>query len=349
MTQDYLKQKVNVVLAIQPEEVKRNIDENLMNIPNWFGDMFYPNSHEAYIVSAGPSMEKYVKQLNLKERMENPERTFVVFCVKHALPRLLDMGIQPDFCVILDGRPIEAESTHGINRKSLFKKIPDKTIFFVASMSNPSYAQHLLTNGARVLGWHTQVTGIKDFQDKGIIKEPVISGGTSSGTRAICLATAMGMRSITLVGFDSCIFNITEEQMQELDAKGRPKYISTNLPVLNPTSFTESVEKELMDSLYSNFKNRGFILNSSLSKSFITTGELLAQAQDFEHIFSNSTIDCHFRVLDDGLVNHMFNNMPNVPKRSYDFVTYLRNLCPRKNLSEVKKKEIILLKNKRKP
>ena len=184
-----------MVLSIPPETVDYNIKTNLQLIPTWFGELFHPNGYKAYIISAGPSMEKYVTELKIKERMDHPQRDFVVFCVKHALPRLVKMGIEPDFCVILDGRPFEEESTHGIKRKSLFEVIPPKTIFMVASMSNPGYAKHLLTHGARVLGWHTAVDGIKKFQESGIITEPVIAGGTSSGTRCIGIANTMGSLS----------------------------------------------------------------------------------------------------------------------------------------------------------
>jgi hypothetical protein len=338
----YLPTKVQVVLAVSPEQVDLNIKTNLKQIPNWFGDLFYPNGYEAIIVSAGPSMEKYVEELNLKERMEKPDRTFVVFCVKHALPRLMAMGIEPDFCVILDGRPIDEDSTHGVNRVSLFEKIPDRTVFLIASMSNPGYANYLMTNGARVLGWHTAVDGIKKFQEQGIIREVVISGGTSSGTRCIGIANAMGIRDMTLVGFDSCIHDPTPEQLTMKDSKGRTKYLPIDLPVKNPLNFISDEEKYLIDIVTKGFENRGLVYQSTLSKRFYSTGELIAQAQDFESILTNTMFDIKFKVLDDGLVNHMHNNLPNVSKRSYDFVSYIRSLCPRKNPSQMPKKDVVL-------
>lgn len=344
----FLPTKVNVVLSIPPEQVHHNIQANLHQIPNWFGELFYPNGYEAIIISAGPSMEKYVTELNIKERMKNPERGFIVFCVKHALPRLIDMGIEPDFCVLLDGRPFEEDSTHGVNRKGLFKTIPDNTIFLVASMSHPGYANYLMTNGARVLGWHTAVDGIKKYVQSGQIKEAVISGGTSSGTRCIGIANALGIRDMTLVGFDSCIHNPTEEQLKEKDKKGRPKYLPVDLPVKNPNAFANEDEKKIIDMLGEGFQERGYTFNSSLAKRFHTTGELMAQAQDFESIFSNTMFDSKFRVFDDGLVSHMFNNMPNIADRNYDFSTFIRHLCPRKFRSEMPKREVTLGKRREK-
>lgn len=336
----FIGKKVNVVLSIQQEEVDRNISENLKNIPAWFGELFYPNGFRSVIVSAGPSMEKYVEQLDLKEQMKNPNRDFVVFSVKHSLPRLLDIGVEPDFCVVLDGRDFEGVSTHGINRKSLFNRIPQKTIFMVASMSHPGYAKFLMTHGARVLGWHTAVTGIEKFRESGHIREPIISGGTSSGTRCIGISNAMGIREIDLVGFDSCILNPTEEELRMLDHKGRPKYLPVDLPVLNPTASKE--QQAMIDFLEQSFRDNGFVYTAGLQKRFYTTGELLAQSQDFEAMLTNTQYDMKFRVFDDGLVSHMFGNMSNIPRRSFSFIEYLKTVCPRKDYSDVPKKELVL-------
>ncbi len=336
----FISKKVNVVLSINQEEVDRNIMDNLRNIPVWFGELFYPNGYEAIIVSAGPSMEKYVEQLNLRERMKDPKRSFVVFAVKHALPRLLKMGVEPDFCVLLDGRDFEGESTHGINRKTLFDNIPQKTVFMVASMSHKGYAEYLLTHGARVLGWHTAVTGIEKFRDSGHIREPIISGGTSSGTRCIGIANAMGIREISLVGFDSCIHNPTEEQLKELDHKKRVKYMPVDLPIMNPKATPE--QQQMINFLEQSFRQDGLVYSAGLQKRFYTTGELLAQSQDFEAMFANTQYDMQFKVFDDGIVNHMFANMPNILRRSFSFVEYVKNICPRKDYSDVVKKELVL-------
>jgi hypothetical protein len=51
---------------------------------------------------------------------------------------LLEAGIQPWACVILDPRPITGTSTHGIVRQELFKEIDPHTKFFIASMTDPT-------------------------------------------------------------------------------------------------------------------------------------------------------------------------------------------------------------------
>lgn len=331
----YLDKRVKVFLSVSEEQVKANIAYNMANIPVWFSRMFYPNGYKAYIVSAGPSMEKYVEELKIKDRMEHPHRDFIIMCVKHALPRLLAMGIEPDFCVLLDGRPLDEESTHGVLRRTLFEKIPEKTIFLVASMSNPGYAEYLQANGARVMGWHTQVTGLDSFMH--LIKEPIVSGGTSSGTRCIALAHLMGIREMTLVGFDSCLHNPTPAQLAELDDKGRKKYIDVDMAV---DAFFDKKQEQLLVKLTESYAKLGLEYKSTISKRFYTTGELLAQAQDFEDIFGNATYDIKFNVFDDGLVNHMFQNMPGRAKRDYSFVEYFKKAVPRRDLSILPKKTL---------
>jgi uncharacterized Rossmann fold enzyme len=340
---NFLPVKVNVVLSINKEEVRHNISTNLKNIPVWYNRLFYPNGFHAYIISAGPSLEKYVTELNLKERMTHPNRGFVVFCVKHALPRLLKMGVEPDFCVILDGRDFDGISTHGEHRKKLFETIPQKTIFLVASMSNPGYATYLMSNGARVMGWHTQVSGLEEFTNE-IANTIVVNGGTSSGTRAISLAHNFGCRKVTLVGFDSCIHNPTEADMLKKDDKGRPKYLPVDLPV--PAKMTMEHQKKIME-LTEMYAKEGLVYQNSLAKRFYTTGELLAQAQDFEGVFGNAQLDIEFDVKDDGIANHMFKNMQNRPIRDFSFIEYFRSTVPRNNLQEVTKKKVTLKSDKK--
>lgn len=337
----FLPVQVNAKLAVSEDAVKKNISENMDIIPTWFDNLFYPNGYQAYIISAGPSMEKYVADLNLKERMTHPHRDFLVFCVKHALPRLLAMGVEPDYCVILDGRPFDEDSTHGVNRKALFKKIPEKTIFLVASMSNPGYARYLQVNGARVLGWHTSVTGIDEFRANGLIKEPVITGGTSSGTRCIGIAHALGVRDMTLVGFDSCIHNPTEETLKEKDKKGRQKYQMVDLPVSVPPK--SELQDKLITSLEHSYLQDGYVLHASLNKRFWTTGELLAQAHDFEQYFTSTMFDIKFTVLDDGIVGHMFNNMKNKVSRGFSFVEHFKGVTPTRKCKKEYPKRVVTL------
>lgn len=325
---------IKVTLAVSEQQVKNNISENLKIIPTWFDQFFYPNGFEAFIISGGPSMEKYVEELNLVERCKHPNRGFITICVKHALPRLLKMGIEPDFCILLDGRPLNEDSTHGVNRKSLFEEVPSKTIFLVASMSHPDYANYLMTHGARVMGWHTQVTGLKEFNING----PIINGGTSSGTRAISVCHALGIREMTLIGFDSCHHGLTDEQKNEVKEGGKSKYIPHDMSVAG-YKFNDEQFGHLRN-LGESIDKDGYGFRGEVIKRFWTTGELLAQAQDFEAIFSNPEYDLQFKVFDDGLVSHIFNNIQR-PIRGRSFIEYFRNAVPKKTYDNVPRRKII--------
>ena len=325
MTNSFIPVNVKAKLSVDTQSIIKNIEENIKNIPAWFDRLFYPNGYEAVILSAGESLEKYVEMTQLKERMEDPNRGFVTFCVKHSLPRLLKKGIVPDFCVILDARPLDEDSTHGFNRKELFAEIPEKTIFLVASMAHPDYAKHLQERGARVMGWHTEVDGLQEFM--GQINAPVISGGTSSGVRAVSLAHSLGIRDVTLIGFDSCYSKPTKEQLELKDSKGHPKIRPVDFPVNNiPTDLFKEVEKahgEINDKL----KEYRLVFNGEVMSRFYTSGELLAQAQDFEQLFTAQNWDTNFHVLDDGIVSHMFRNMKR-HKRDFSFVHFFSNTVP---------------------
>jgi hypothetical protein len=338
--QSFIPNKVNVTLSVSEDQVKNNIQKNLNQIPSWLETTFYPNGFEAYILSAGPSLEKYVQELNLVERAKNPNRSFLTFCVKHALPRLVKMGLNPDFCVILDGRDLEGVSTHGVQRKELFEYIPEKTVFLIASMASPSYANYLSVNGGRILGWHTDVVGLKTFVDAGQILGPVVNGGTSSGTRTLGIAHALGIRKVSLVGFDSCVLNPSEDDLRQLDNKGRIKYQPVDLPVLNPTATPDDQKK--IDEVEKSFLNQGFVYVAALSKRFFTTGELLAQAHDFEKLLQMTTLDMDIQVFDDGIVSHIYNNMP-IHRREYSFIDYISKKCPKISRDRIETKHVKLL------
>lgn len=318
-----LPHSVQAKLPVDQKEIIFNIEENLKTIPKFFDRLFYPNGFESVIISAGPSMEKYVESLNIKERMENPERSFLVFSVKHALPRLLDMGIEPDFVTLLDPRPFDGISTHGVSRKSLLKTVPKKTIFLTASMAHPSYAKYLLKNDARVVGWHTDVEGIEQFHDK--INEPILAGGTSAGVRTISIAHSLGSRDITLIGFDSCVDDLDEK------TKIEKRVFSVDLPLkLIEEDVFKTVEKQFTEiNNYLKDNSEGLIFNGEVFKRFFTTGELLAQAQDFEQIFKSQNFDINFSCFDDGLVSHIFKNGQR-HRRDHNFIHYFNDIAPKK-------------------
>ena len=119
------------------DEIYVNIKKNkkLIKDFNWLKHGRIHNQ-TALIVSGGSSTDFTL----LKQRARDTNTK--VFCVKHSYPKLLENGISPFICSILDPRPITGRSTHGVIRKDLFKTINKDTLFLIASMTDPSVTKY---------------------------------------------------------------------------------------------------------------------------------------------------------------------------------------------------------------
>jgi len=273
------KELLNVPIVVNPRDcvpkdyIRNNIKANMKLIDNnkWLSK--YPmNRKSAIVVSGGP----YTNYTELQDCIKNNPNKKVI-AVKHSYPKLLEHGIKPWACIVLDPRPITGTSTHGVIRKDLFKTIDPTTKFFVASMTDPSVTNHLIKQKADIWGWHAFTESLRDpeEQKKGIVNNQVtlneelgipkgstlITGGTCAAMRAIGIMHTMGFRQFDLFGYDSCMNEPTAEQKKETtgadDEEPRPKY------------FKVAVK----------------------DKNFWTTGELLAMAQDCEKIFNENVLE----------------------------------------------------------
>ena len=226
------------------------------------------NDEEVAIVSAGPSLKK-----NLEHIRQLQNRNVRIVCVKHSHNTLLENNIQPWGCTILDPRPFNEKSTHGFVRKELLAEPHPRVIYFVATMSNPDVVTHLLDKKAKVVAWDAYCNAIEGwdaFKDK-----LLITGGTCAGMRSIGLLHTLGFRTMHLYGFDSCIEGEPEDK-DELAEDGRKKWLKV------------SVGEE--------------------NKPYWTTGELLAQAQDFEKLMQREEVDLDIHVHGDGLVKALWDD-----------------------------------------
>jgi len=252
----------------QPEIIE-NIKENMKLIKDYdwlkHGKI---NNETAFIVSGGDSVDFNL----LKSKIAKTNGK--VFCVKHSYPKLIENGIQPFACVILDPRPIDGTSTHGVVRKELFKIVDNQTQFLVASMTDPSVTKYLIKKGVNIKGWQAYSDAIRDtsVKDKLVINKDVgipenstmVTGGTCAAMRSISMAHILGFRNFELFGFDCSIPEVTEEMKKE----------------------TVSLEGEKTKPKYFRVETGG--------NKFWTTGELLAMAQDCEKLFDNKEIDIGF-------------------------------------------------------
>lgn len=251
-----------------------NISANLKLIDNWVVPCT-PTHRRALIVSAGPSTLTNIELI----RKEQQNGTLIV-CVKHSLPMLMDNGIIPDSCVILDPRDIDGISTHGILRKDLFGKIDKKTIFLIASMTNPSVTKHLKEIGATIVGWNATVANIHEWFKYDVPFS--VMGGSCSAVRAVSLYKILGISDFDLIGFDCCFYDLPKDVTVKLH-DGRPKYMKINV----------------------------------LGQEYLTTGELVALVQDFERMFMSKKLDVSLEVLGDGIIKAIYDKKYE-PKPTYE-------------------------------
>lgn len=162
------------------ENVRRNLRTGLRQI----GFVSIPNDYHAIIVGGGPSLPKYLGEIQLAQK-----RGALLFTVNGVEKYLREHGIEGNFHVMLDGRPEMAAMVCERGHK-LYASIMDPELIATAASDKAS----------RVTLWHPATDGMAALVPEGAL----IGGGTTVGCRAMVLAYAMGFRTITCVGFDSC-------------------------------------------------------------------------------------------------------------------------------------------------
>jgi hypothetical protein len=138
------------------------------------------------LVGSGPTVEGFADQIKEERRKLRP-----IFAIKGAHDWLIDHGITPDACVMLDP---QEKIINCVTKKN------DKTIYYISSQCSPKVFDFL--EGKRVIMWHALN---KIGEDKIVGNRVRVGGGTTTGIRAIPLTYMMGFRKFHLYGYDSCI------------------------------------------------------------------------------------------------------------------------------------------------
>jgi hypothetical protein len=246
----------NVVLKTRncrpEEEIRENIKTNLQKITQWIRPC---GSHRTpqILVSAGES-------LALPETLEalRAWRSIgaSIWCVKHSHNKLIENGIIPFACVLLDPRPHEGPSTHGHDRAEMLAYPHPEVRYLAASMIDPSVVVSLLSKGANVWGWHAAVGA----NEKEIIPKDhhLVPGGSTSVMRAISLGWMMGYRTVEAYAMDSCHFDASKLDMTKKNPDGTDRYFQIKVAA------------------------------NGIEKEFLTDRDLLAQAQDFTRLIKEN-------------------------------------------------------------
>jgi len=254
------KYKARVPIIVHPkdcmpsDDIQNNIKANLPKIDKWINSRCRINNEIIFVVSAGPSLD-VDKVKEDKEMLEEANKVVKIVCVKHALPMLMDKGLIPWACTLLDPRPIEGVSTHGIVRSTLFDSISPRTNFLVASMTDPSVVDLLKEKDATIIGWHAFSEAVKGGIEGSGEEALMITGGTNAGLRTIGIGHTLGFREFHLYGFDMSLAGEPSEELQKgMDEEGKPKFLNVSVG----------------------------------DENYWTTGELLAGGQDLEKLFQTA-------------------------------------------------------------
>jgi len=239
-TKDHMRGSFGIISknCVSDDVIHSNVQRNLQIIPraNWV-NLCEKNSDRVVVCSAGPSLNPHrVKQLQTQG--------YKVIAVKHALNRLLEAGVVPWGCVLLDPRPHVND----------FIKFPHKDVnYFVASMCDPEVALTLYKHSAKLWGYHAVTTNkMLEMLPQGHL---AIYGGSATATRSIMLLQAMGFAHFNFQGYDLCYEK--KPDLQEVNDKGTLKYMEVTLPC-DTWGDTQAV------------------------RTFWTEGQLLAQAQEYK-------------------------------------------------------------------
>lgn len=188
--------QVKPVDSVDKSEQFQHIAENGAAIQKWIGT-YQAHTKTALFVSAGPTLPQFIDEIKRRQA-----EGCVVYAVKHALPVLKKAGITPDWTVILDPRPVDGKSTHGVIRTDLFADVGPKDRFLFATMTHPSVRKVLEEKGAQIYGWHAHTNATVQAKPAAFDIGTIVIGGTCSATRIPMLAFVMGFRRFEFYGYD---------------------------------------------------------------------------------------------------------------------------------------------------
>lgn len=143
-------------------------------------DLEFLDAHDghAVIVGGGPSLRGRLEEIAARQKLGQ-----TVIALNGSYRWLKSRGIQPDWHVMLDARPENADFVMDSPRHFLASQC-DKAVFDKAE---------------NVTLWHAQIHGIEH-----VVDAPVwINAGTTVGLSAMAIAYTQGYRKLHLYGFDS--------------------------------------------------------------------------------------------------------------------------------------------------
>lgn len=137
------------------------------------------------LIGSGPSVATQLDKIRELRAAGVP-----LVAIKDAHDWLIENDIIPDYAFAIDPQP---------HRFSCFMKKHADVHYMIASQCDPAMFDHL--EGHKITLWHPYIKH-GCFYPPG---KAVISGGTTSGLRAMVVFYSLGWRDMALFGFDSCL------------------------------------------------------------------------------------------------------------------------------------------------
>lgn len=140
------------------------------------------------IVGDSPDLHEHLDKI--KALKESGVR---IMAVKRTHDWLIERGIVPDMAISCDAQA---------NTVDIFKARRQGVTYYCGSVSHPDMWDYM--RGFSCVIWHPKLHGFDDATPewKGVKK---VTGGCTTGLRAISLAWILGYRNQILVGFQSCV------------------------------------------------------------------------------------------------------------------------------------------------
>jgi hypothetical protein len=253
------KLEIKTKNCVPDEEIQKNI-EYTMTKATRFLEACAAHDLMAVIVSAGPSIKDHWREI--EGWLANPKAR--VFCVKHSHDKLLERGLVPYGCLLLDPRS---------HVQDFIENPHPRVKYFTSSMVHPTTIDRLVEKGADYWVYHALVGAGEQELLKKHGKHMLVGGGSTAATRGMSVLHALGFRRFTCIAFDSCYWD-------------KPEDWGSKLPDGNEKYYKVTVN----------------------GRDFLSDGQLLAQAQDFDRLMR----DGHFYDIDvvgDGMIPHIFKTM----------------------------------------
>lgn len=187
--------RVNLVIKTQncasEEEIQTNIRYSAPKFERWVKECKV-HYETAVLLSAGPTLKDHLEVI--KQCADSGD---YIFCVKHSHDFLIEEGIVPFGCFLLDPRS---------HVQNFIENPHADVLYLVASMCHSSTLDRLIEKKAKIIGYNAHVGAGEDKALKGMGKHILIGGGSTSAVRGISVLYTMGFRKFKLYGFDSCYY-----------------------------------------------------------------------------------------------------------------------------------------------